>query len=65
MSAVEEISDGEGAWVAYEIMDKVVSNKYWFKEVRSLLSPMYSTRSPIGLRSNLGLSLDFTRTFFE
>ena len=31
-STVEEMSDKEGAWAAYEIMDEVVSDKDWFEE---------------------------------
>ena len=34
-SAVKEISNEEGAWVVYEIMDEVISNKDWFEEAVS------------------------------
>ena len=34
-SAVEEISDEEGTWAAYEIMDEIVSDKDWFEEAVS------------------------------
>lgn len=32
VSVVKEISDEEGAWAAYEIMEEVVSKKDWFEE---------------------------------
>ena len=37
----------------------------WQEILRSLMSSTYSTCSPIGLHSDLGLTLDFTSTFFE